>query len=60
MSSVKNLVSTLCNLAGITSYFKTLAFNASIALLIANPTVALSGFLTVWVAKFSANKYSEK
>ena len=34
--------------------------NAAFALLLTNPTVALSGVLSVWVAKFAANKLSEK
>ena len=37
-----------------------MARNAAFALLIANPTVAISGVLTVWVAKFATDKYSEK
>jgi hypothetical protein len=37
-----------------------MARNAAFALFIASPTVALSGVLSVWVAKFAANKYSEK
>ena len=34
--------------------------NAAFALLITNPTVSLSGVLSVWVAKFAAEKFSEK
>ena len=37
-----------------------MARNTALALLITNPTVALSGVLTVWMAKFASDKYSEK
>lgn len=54
------MISTLCSWTGITDYYKSVVTNAGLALLITNPTMALSGVLTVWVAKLAADRLSEK
>jgi hypothetical protein len=50
----------LSEIVGVTHHVQTTLATAAFGYALTNPTFVITGVVVAWVAKFSANKYTEK